>query len=95
MSRVVLLALALAACSPTYYGGARVWNSQTASGQRQRVSTCPTVTMLFGDFVLAAAALGIAALKVNSGQTGEAIAYSGTGGALLLGANMAEVACRP
>lgn len=78
MKRLALLA-ALLGCSPAYYA---------------KTKSCPTTTMLLGDFVIAVAAGAIAGLHWSSERhvraSAEGLIAAGVWGA----ANYSETACR-
>ena len=77
--KTIALLLALAACAPTY---------------RVITHKCPTTTMLLGDFGLTSVALALAALNYGTGNDAQAYGLAATGGAFMLGANLAETTCR-
>ena len=83
---IVFLAV-LGACSPTYRLVQHVRDAP-------RPQTCPTLTMLLGDFVLSSTAFAISALKYNGRNYTETGAYAGIGLGVAIGANLAETTCR-
>jgi hypothetical protein len=83
----ILIASLLLSCAPTY----RIVQEVKHVPKPQ---TCPTLSMLLGDFALTSVALALSALRFSSRDYGMSGMWAGIGMGIAVGDNLAETTCR-